>query len=313
MGGWFWFWLVVAVILFFGLFPTLGMSAAIYSVLLVRTKPEKWGRECSMPEDEECSRMFDIGMKWHDENAAVAKDVDVVSDGLHLYGEYFDFGSDSCVIIIPGRMESMLYSYYYAEPYKKAGCNVLVIDNRAHGLSEGKYCSLGFREYRDILEWGRLLNEKFTIKKVYLHGICIGASVAIFTLTSGKCPDYFAGMIADGMYTRFYDSFRRHMESDHRPLFPFLWEVMFYLWLCAGAHAISDGPARRIASLDRPILFIHSRLDTFSLPEKAQMMYDECKCAKQLVWFDKGGHSKVRINNPEKYDDAIGSFIKNCR
>ena len=36
-----------------------------------------------------------------------------------LIGEYFDFGKDRCVIILPGRCESLMYSYYFAPPYEK--------------------------------------------------------------------------------------------------------------------------------------------------------------------------------------------------
>ena len=45
--------IVIGVIVVFGILPTLAMSFAIYYVLLVRNKPEKWGRECSIPDDEE--------------------------------------------------------------------------------------------------------------------------------------------------------------------------------------------------------------------------------------------------------------------
>ncbi len=300
----------VGIFLFFGLFPTWIMSGVLYTVLLVRRTPDKWGRECSIPDDEEYVGMYREGLAWGEKYDSFRRPVSVMSDGLRLAGEYFDFGFSRAVIIIPGRMESCLYSYYFAEPYRAAGYNVLTIDNRAHGLSEGKFCSLGFKEYRDILAWGKLLHEQMGVEQVVLHGVCIGASAALFALTAPECPDYMAGMVADGMYTTFYESFKNHMREDHHPVFPFSLEVMAHIRLYGGANVVTDGPVRRITRLKKPILFLHSREDRFSLPEKAQILYEKCTAPKTLRWFEKGAHSRLRVNDPEGYERAVTDFLK---
>lgn len=305
----FWIWIAVGAVLLFFLIPTMVMSGVIYTVLLIRTKPEKWDRSCSIPEDEEYLGMFREGLAWDETYRHCKQEVSVVSDGLKLMGEYFDFGAKRAVIIVPGRMESCLYSYYFAEPYRQAGCNVLVIDNRAHGLSEGKVSSLGFRECRDLIAWSRLLSERFGNEKVILHGICIGSSASLFALTDKNCPDCLCGMVADGMYTTFCESFKNHMIEDHHPLFPFVAEVMLYIRLISRANVVTDGPGRRIGQLKKPILMLHSREDRFSLPQKAQQLYDACTAEKRLEWFDVGAHSRVRVNDPERYDRVIREFL----
>ena len=63
--GWIILAVVGAAVLFF-VIPTFIMSLALYRVLLVRTKPEKWGRECSMPEDVEYRGMFEDGVAWRE-------------------------------------------------------------------------------------------------------------------------------------------------------------------------------------------------------------------------------------------------------
>jgi len=301
-------WAILGVVVLFGILPSLVLSYVIYASVLVRRRPEKWGRECSFPEDEEYVRMFDAGMAWAAEHAEKKREVSVVSDGLTLRGEYFNFGGDPAVIIIPGRTESLLYSYYFAEPYRAIGMNVLVIDNRSHGLSEGKYVSLGFKEYRDILAWGKLLHDELGNREVVLHGICIGSSVGLFALVDPACPAYFAGLTADGMYVNFYESFRNHMTEKNRPLFPFLYLVMAYIRIFAGANVVTDGPKRRMPQMKKPVLFLHSREDIYSVPEYAQELYDLCPAEKELVWFETGAHSRLRINHQKQYDDAIAAF-----
>lgn len=301
--------IVLAAVLLLFVGPVAVLSYILYRILLVRTGPEKWGRECSLPEDEEYKRMFDIGAEWFGNNRNAKHDVSIVSDGYKLAGEYFDFGYDKAVIVIPGRMESCVYSYYFAEPYVKAGYNVLAIDNRAHGLSEGRRCSLGYKEYRDIINWSKYLHDGENVNTVVLHGLCIGASTALFALTAEDCPDYIKGMVAEGMYTTFAESFRNHMIVDNHPLFPIFYAAMLQIRLLSGANVVSDGPIKRIDRLTKPILFLHSREDCFSLPDKAQVLYEKCTAPKTMEWFEKGSHSRIRISNTEKYDAAVVKFL----
>ncbi len=301
--------IILLVLIFVVIGPVLLLSYILYNVILVRTSDTKWTRECSAPDDEEYKRMFDIGAEWADQNAASRKIVHVVSDGFKLYGEYFDFGYDKAVIIIPGRTESSPYSYFFSETYQKAGYNVLEIDNRSHGFSEGKRVSLGFKEYRDILKWSEFLHENGN-EAVVLHGICIGASTALFALTSTDCPSYMKGMVAEGMYTTFAESFKNHMIVDKHPLFPIFYVTMVLVRILSGANVITDGPIKRISQLKHPILFLHSKEDLYSLPDKAQQLYDLCTADKRMVWFETSGHSRIRINYMEKYDEEVTRFLQ---
>ncbi len=306
-----WIWIGLAAFLLLVVVPTFALSFILYSVLLRRTNKRSWGRTCSFPEDPEYVRMYNIGLSWGKQYAAFCKPVEIVSDGLHMVGEYFDFGGNSAVLIIAGRTECLLYSYYFAEPFRRAGRNVLVIDNRSHGLSEGKVSSLGYKEYRDILEWCRLLHDELGNERIFLHGICIGASTALFALTSPDCPDYIEGMAADGMYYNFYKSFENHMIAD-RPKtirFPIMQQVMLWIRLCSGADVVHDGPFKRIEMLTKPILFLYSREDTYSTPDQADYLYVHCSAPKKLVWFDHGAHSRIRINDTEGYDRTVMDYL----
>ena len=307
-----WLWITLGALALGGIGFTFFVASIIYKKLLVRETPDKWSREAPLPDDDEYKSMFAIGREWFEKYKDCRREVSVESDGLHLAGEFFDFGSNRAAIIIAGRTETLLYSYYFAEPFRAAGCSVLVIDNRAHGLSDGKRAALGFREYRDILAWASMLHDDFGVKHITLHGICIGASTAMFVLTAKDCPDYVDSLTVEGMYQTFYISFMNHMkyEQSDKPRYPFGIEVMFWAWVLTGARPATDGPIKRIGKLTKPILMLHSREDLFSKPDKAQELYDKCFAPKKLVWFDHGAHSRVRINNTEAYDEAIVEFVR---
>ncbi len=300
---------VAAAFLLFFLLPFILFSIILYRILLVRTSPQKWGRTCSIPEDEEYLRMFNLGLEWGELHKACKSDLFVESEGFHLAAEYFDFGLKKAVIIVPGRMESCLYSYFFAEPYRKAGYNVLAIDNRSHGLSEGRRCALGFKEYKDLLRWAKLLHEEKQMESVIMHGICIGASAGLTALLSPDCPDYLAGLVAEGMYTTFADSFKNHLIEDKHPVFPIFKLTMLQIRLFSGVNVLRNGPIYQIHQLKKPILLLHSREDRFSLPEYADRLFEKCTAPKALCWFEKGAHSRIRINSPAAYDEAITDFI----
>lgn len=291
---------------------TYPISKRVYEAQLVRVTPDKWGRECSAPENEEQLQMWNDGIAWMEENREKIIPVDIYNDELHLFGEYFDFGCDRCAIIIPGRCESLMYSYYFAPPYQKAGFNVLVIDTRCHGKSDGKYNTIGVQERKDVLAWGKLLYERFGNREIYIHGICIGTASGIYALIDPQCPDYFRGLVTEGCFVSFRETFKRHMIADKRPLFPVLDLVMLQINRHTGTNVYLQNPIRAMKKLrpDLRFLFLYGKQDIFSIPEKSQKLFDACAVKdKKLVWFRQGGHSHLRINNTAQYDEAILEFF----
>ncbi len=313
MGFWGWFFLILGIaVLLFGVLPVLVLPGVLYRVLLVRTSKDKWKREPSMPV-EEYLKLFEKGQEWRSAHLSAKVDVHIQNEGLNLYGEYFDFGHDKAVIILPGRMETCLYSCFFAAPYEAAGYNVLTIDNRAHGLSDGRYNALGYQEYRDVIAWAKMLHDEKGIEKIVLHGVCIGSSCAVFTLTAPECPEYVLGMVGEGMYACFNATFRTHLEHQGHRYYPLGPITLWYLKLFTGADVKNDGPFKRLPLLRKPILMLHSREDIYSLPEKAVELYESITAPKKLVWFDTGGHSMIRIHTEEnrvKYDAEIREFLQ---
>ena len=286
-------------------------AGIIYTVLLVRTSKKKWGREVKLPEgDDEYRDMYYEGLDWGRQYSDYKMPVEIKSGRYHLVGEYFDFGGSKAAIVIAGRTESFKYSYYFAEPYRQAGYNVLVIDNRSHGKSDGRLNSLGYHEHRDILRWAQLLHDELGNRQVFFHGVCIGASNALFALTAADAPDYLQGMVSEGMFTTFYESLYYHIKEMKQPIQPALEEIRGYLRLFTGYDIKHDGPLFRIHKLKKPLLMLQSKQDKYSLPERAKVLYDKCRAPKRLVYFEKGAHSHIKINASEKYDKIIVDFLR---
>lgn len=290
---------------------TYKITFEVFKDQLVRTSPDKWGRECSCVTNPEHVEMFEQGLRWGDENKEYKTEVSITNDNLKLCGEYFDFGFEKCVLIEQGRAESLLYDYYFAKPYKEAGCNVLVIDTRANGLSEGDFVGVGVAESRDVTAWINYITENYPQnKEFYIHGICIGSAAAILAAAKPDFPKCVKAIIAEGTYHSFYESFREHLVELKKPIYPVLWQIRLICKIHLGIDIKKQSPINYIDKIDVPFLLLCGKQDAYSIPEKCQSLFDKCSSSKKrLVWFEKGAHSHLRINAEEKYDNEIKKFI----
>ncbi len=278
---------------------------------LVRHNQEEWARgKCSEPDDYEQMMMWNEGLKWAEDNKKYMSEEMVISEGNHLFGEYYNFNKSRTVIIMPGRRETLQYSYFYAPVYKDLGFNVLVVDKRAHGLSDGVYEDGGQHTYVDLFEWANLLKDKYNINDVTLHGICIGSESCIHAYANENCPSNITKMVADGMYINFRETFKNHMKKDRRTIFPNLQFTMLWAKHYTKADFSHNGPIKQIKKVHKPILLLYSELDVFSTPEQAKALYEKCPSEhKKLVFFKKGRHSHVLYNNKEQYRAEIKAFL----
>ncbi len=285
-------------------------SYCVYTATLKRKSPEHWNYD---PEklNENYLSMDAEGMKWQREHADAKTDVHIVNGGLELYGEYYDLGSKRCMIFLPGRTESLRYGYYFSKPYSDMGWNVLLIDPRAHGRSGGEFNTAGFEESGDILAWARFIHDEFGIESIVFHGICIGAAGAILALTSEDCPDYIDGMVGEGMFPNFGDILINHLIERKKPVHGIYALVNMWMKHYTG-HSIKYGPIDVADKLRKPILMLHSKEDIYSLPARAQEIYDKVPDGpKKIVWFERGSHSMLRLTDTEKYDTAVKAFLEN--
>lgn len=281
---------------------------------LVRTSPEKWARDCSCATNEEHVRMFEEGIAWGEKYRLNAHNEEITNDGLKLCGEYFDFGFDKCVVILQGRAESLLYSYYFAETYRKIGFNVLVIDTRGHGESEGDFNGCGITESRDVTAWVKHIENKYGISCFVLHGICIGSASVFLAQVQKDFPESVKALVAEGTFTSFYASFKEHLKELKKPVYPVVWQMRYICKKRFGIDVKKQSPIKVASKFTLPLLLMSGKCDKYSLPKNCKKLFDKCASAqKQFASFEKGAHSHLRINDPQGYDMTVEGFLKDLR
>lgn len=291
-------------------FVTLPIAEKLYQTQWVRQSDEKFQRGCSDASFDYHLDMFNQGMRFREKCLKNIKEVTIHSEGLKLAGEYYDFGFKKAIIVLPGRMETAYYGAFYAEPFIKAGYNVLCIDPRAHGLSEGDKITLGFKEAVDAIEWAKYLHDEFGIERVALYGLCGGATAGCIALTSDNCPEYINVFIADGMFYSFKKVYARHIIDEKKPVYPIIWEIMHKIKKGNGINPSEAAPNKLIKMINCSLLVLTGEKDIFAISKEAYKMVETCPSKdKNIVLIKNARHSHLRYDNKVDYDKAVIGFL----
>ena len=305
-------WVIAGIFITVFIFFNVLVAVVVFYHTIYRN-PKKRTRECTNKKDESQMRMFTLGIAWAEQFKDKTEELHIINDDLKLFGEYINFGYDKCAVILQGRTESLLYSYYFADVYAKNGHNILAIDVRAHGLSDGKYQTAGIKESDDLVLWIKLINEKYNISDFTIHGICVGGAAAIYTyikLKNSNC-NYVKRIVTDGLFKTYYEIFKAHFKYYKKPVFPTVYLVFFIAFIIARVRLLKETPMKYMKDIDIPILFIWSIKDRFSLKSKSEELFKACVSKhKELCFFPEGRHSHVRAVQEAEYDEVIAKFLK---
>lgn len=309
-------WLIIGVGIFlvssllFSIWLVFAIARRVYLHTLSKKMGNDWGRVCSAPNNPEQVKMWDDGIAYMKQFSDKKHDATITHDGLKLCAEFYDFGKKQTAVFLCGRCECLMYAYFYAKPYIESGLNVLFIDPRAHGYSEGELSTVGIKESEDLVAWMKYIKDEFKQESFILHCVCVGGCVGMLATTSPNNPGLVDRIVVDGVFLNFKESYRRHYLDLGHKIFPVFHLIWFWFKMYTGVSVNKASPLEAAKKLDRPILYIHTKKDKYSLPENAQIVFDNTKSEhKKLVWFDVGSHSHIRNHAEEKYDQTIKEFL----
>ena len=191
----------------------------------------------------------------------------------------------------------------------KNGHNILLVDQRGHGESEGKYLTFGVKERFDCLAWINYAVERFGKDvKIILCGVSMGAATVLFA-AGLDLPDNVVGIFADSPYTTPTEIIKKVCRDMHLP--PKL--AMPFIKLAAKLYMKCDlnADAREAVKKSKvPILIIHGEADEFVPCEMSREIYKNCKGGDVLLVIPDAGHVLGYMTDPVKYEESVAEFIK---
>lgn len=229
-------------------------------------------------------------------------------DNLQLFGRYYDQGSDTTMLLVHGFQSNSFNNFSsQLKYYLSSGWNVLMIDQRAHGLSEGHFTTAGGKEQYDLIDWIAWLDENSSCKNIFIYGISMGATTTGLASNKIKNPKV-KGLILEAGFTSFYEEISFSMGNMFMKQ-----AALNYMELCARHWLKVDIKKRTTESLAKnaiPVLFLHGTNDKNVLLSHTEENFHSCASEKMLFIVEGAGHTMCHFVGRETVESKIEEFVK---
>ena len=194
------------------------------------------------------------------------------------------------------------------------GHNILLVDNRASGYSDGHIITFGAKESRDCLSWVNFLIDKFGKDiKILLTGISMGAATVMIAAGNENIPSNVIGVVADCGYTSGEEIIKKVIKQMHLPVKIF-YPLIYLSAKILGGFDLKD--ANCIAAMKKcklPIIFFHTEKDNFVPAQMSRQNYDACVSTHKYIHISpEGEHGMCYILDKDGYVKAIKQLSKAC-
>jgi len=237
--------------------------------------------------------------------------VEIVNkDGLKLYGRYrfAENPTHNWIISVHGYKDDHRFMLPYVKNFFEHGFNVFTQDNRAHGMSDGTYISMGWHDKDDVYEWIDCIVRMDPQARVIVHGISMGGATTM--MLSGLNHPAVVGYIEDCGYTTTWDIFKTVINRDyHLPAFPIMHVCRIMSNIIMKYDYKKSSSLNQMAKCNKPFLFIHGENDGFVPVWMGHKSYESYTGPKELYIAPNAGHAESMDYDPETYFDKVYSFI----
>lgn len=230
--------------------------------------------------------------------------------GYNLHGFYFPMeGARKTIVIVHGITWSLFGSVPYMAIFRKRGYNVLIYDQRTHGLSGGENCTFGLFEKYDlktVVDYALARLGPGGI--VGTHGESLGAATV---LQHAGIDPRLSFAIADCPYSDLYPLFAYRLKMEyHLPAFPLLDVASQICYRMCGMKFSEVRPIEAVRNLETPVMFCHGVEDDYIPPQMSvDMQQARRKGLTRLYLAPNARHAQAYWNNREEYDQKVGQFL----
>ncbi|MEF9990889.1 MAG: alpha/beta hydrolase [Romboutsia sp.] len=234
-------------------------------------------------------------------------------DKLQLRGFYHNIypQSKKVIIINHGYTANHYVAYQFIDIFIEEGYNVLLIDMRSHGQSEGTIASYGYHESKDIGCWVDYVKERIGEDAyIGLHGQSMGASTVL--IYAGNNENKVRFVIEDCGFSNAKEAMKFQFKQGKIPFYPIYELIRLSIRRNFGFDLNNISPKEDILKSNIPVLFIHGDDDEIVPSYMAREMYESKGGKKDMLYIAYGAkHMKSCVSNREMYKDNIKRFLEN--
>ena len=211
-------------------------------------------------------------------------------DGVRVHGWFIPAPSARATLLfLHGNGGNISHRLEKIAIFRRLGLEVLIVDYRGYGQSEGKPSEEG--TYRDARAAWRYLTQTrgLAASRIVVYGESLGGAVAA-QLSTEQTP---RALILESSFTSVPD-----LGAEVYPWLP-------VRLLARYAYSVKDSLAR----VQGPVLIVHSRDDEIVPFHHAERLFAAAREPKRLLAI-RGGHNDGFILSGERYVEGLDAFLR---
>lgn len=228
-------------------------------------------------------------------------------DNLKLHALFINNNINKTIICVHGyKAKNGLYDFGMSAKFLNSlGYNLLFVDNRAHGLSQGKYIGFGVLDSIDVNSWVDYLVTNMNQETIILYGMSMGAAT-VMNAQNNKVK----AIIADCGFASGYDEVVYQIKKMyHLPPFPIIPISNVLLKLLAHYSLKEKEAYKSIKKYKNNLLIIHGDKDHFVPTRDAYKIFDNATCHKKILIVPGASHAKSYLKDTKLYEQTIKEFL----
>lgn len=233
-------------------------------------------------------------------------------DGLTLSGRYYHIADNAPLAIgFHGYKSCWLTDFCGgADIAFQMKQNVLLIDERAHGKSQGRTITFGIKERLDLLCWINYAIARFGPDvKILLYGVSMGGATVL--MASGlNLPTNVKGIVADCPYSSPLDIILEVGRQQNYPMKLIKPFVILGAKIYGGFDVREASAAQAVKKAQIPILIIHGEADSFVPAEMSQIIQEANPEKITRHIFPGADHALSYIVDTPRYHALVKEFMK---
>ena len=214
------------------------------------------------------------------------------------------------IIIVHPYRGSHLDLLFESYDFYKLGFNILLLDVRAHGNSDGEYITLGYKEGKDLGDWINYIVKRYPNSEIATYGMSMGASIVLSSCGETMSDNYklcIADCPFDSVDGVLYN-IGRYLMGIPYPLLAFILSSVNIFSNIINGSSIYFSISDSLIKSKVPILFIHGDRDYLVPSYFSKHMYNNYKNEKDILIVKNAGHCECKYKDTDLYLNKIKDF-----
>ena len=248
-------------------------------------------------------------------NRLMARNYETVTvkshDGLTLTGYYFHTRDNAPVdICFHGYRSTWRTDFCGGSDISyQMGHNLLLVDQRAHGKSQGNTITFGLLERLDLVQWVNYITDRFgTSTPIFLYGVSMGGATVLMA-PQDQLPANVKGIVADCPFSNALDIIC-HVGKD-KPVPNWLIKPFALVGAAVfGGFSLCKTNARQeLSKVKIPVLILHGETDTLVPPEMSDLVSCNPKYITRYT-FPGAEHAVSFLMDQPRYRKIVTEFVE---